>query len=667
MADLINKKLAEWKEKYQTALAVFADERENFRLWQGQFDGDKTIKGGKDATSVYNFTRELVESQIDSSVPQPSVQPRKTSERNRELADIVMTAIRNELDRLPSEAMNDLDERITRIMGGNVYLTEWDNAKKTHSTVGELSNRLVSPMEFIPQETVYDTDKMDYFFLAFEETKDRIKAKYGKDVEDETIDGTVSDRSSAEADDLVTQIVCFYRSKGDVGCISWAGDSSLMDESNYFARKDKVCTRCGKTQAHGEKECICGSTEWEKRDRDYETLTQDIIRSDGTIIPAMSPIRENGDLVMEDYEEPIIDPFTGQEMYERILQEGVVVGEKPVTRTLQRPAMEPTKIPYYIPKDFPIAVRRNMSTYQSFFGASDCGVIREQQIQANKSMTKIDQKIKKTSEFFTKPADLNFKFSNDNDESGVLNIESPQQVSMIQAISLKFDMMSEYSVIENAYYQAKSLLGVTDTFQGKADPTATSGKAKEIQVAQAAGIQKSKRIMKNSAYADLFRNMFWFLLAFADEPRNYTTMDANGQQIEKVFNRYDFLEQDGFGNWYYNDEFVFSVDEAGAMQTDKQFLLEDVRIDFNMGAFGNPTEPETVLMYWKEKEVLGYPNAKRMVKHWQDKVEQMQQMQAQQLAAMGGMGNQPPIFNAQNQPPNGELMNGGMPLALPNM
>jgi hypothetical protein len=653
MADRINQKLSEWKEKYERSLSTYSEERENFRLWQAQFDGDKKIPGGKDATSAYNFTRELIEAQIDSNLPQPAVSPRKASQRNRELADIIVTAIRNELDRLPSEMQNDLDERLSRIMGGTVYLTEWDNTQKTHRTVGELSNRLVSPLEFIPQEAVFDAAKMDYFFLAFEETKERIKAKYGKDVENESIDGVVSDREFQEAEDLVTQIVCFYREKADIACISWAGDTLLMDEDNYFARKDKVCARCFKTQGHGETQCSCGSSQWERRDRAFETLTHDMVRSDGSIIPALSPKREGGELVFEEYEEPLHDPETGAQLFHRVIQNGLVVGEEPVMQTKTRPVMEPTRLPYYRPNDFPIAVRRNMSVYQKFFGESDCKVLREEQIQANKAMTKIDRKIRKTSEFFTKPRDLNFKFSNDNDDMGVLNVDAPAQMGMIKALSLQFDMMAEYSVIERAYYQAKSLLAVSDTFQGKADPTAQSGKAKEIQVAQAAGIQRSKRVMKNAAYADLFRNMFWFLLAFADEPRTYTTMDANGQQVEKVFSRYDFLEQDEWGNWYYNDEFIFSVDEAGAMQTDKRYLLEDVRTDFNMGAFGNPTDPETILMYWKEKEVLSYPNAKRMVKYWQDKLQKAQQRN-EQVSQLPTETMQVP-------------MKGGMRVALPNL
>ena len=33
-------------------------------------------------------------------------------------------------------------------------------------------------------------------------------------------------------------------------------------------------------------------------------------------------------------------------------------------------------------------------------------------------------------------------------------------------------------------------------------------------------------------------------------------------------------------------------------------------------------------MYWKEKEVLNYPNAKRMVQHFENKVAELQAQQA---------------------------------------
>lgn len=635
-------KIDTWREKYQTALSAYESNRENFKLWQKQFDGSKEIPHGnveagitpKPATSVYNFTRELIEAQIDSNIPQPAVQPKKPTERNRELADIITSMLRNELDRLPFEQLNDLDERITRIMSGSAYLVEWDNNQKTDTLIGQIDVKLITPLDIIPQELVYNTGKMDYFFLTFEDTKKRLAARYGKNLSEGSVDPKTGEIGTT--DERATQVIVFYRNSEKIGCFSWAGDTVLVDDTGYFSRKGKMCAKCGKVST--EKICACGSNQFVKQDKDFETLMRDIVLSDGRMIPANSPAQnENGDFVMEDYTdgEQEIDAETGYPVYERIFADGLVIGDKPVERIKQRNVFEPTKIPYYTPRDFPIAVRRNVSAYQQFFGDSDCAAIRDQQIQANKAMTKIDSKIASTSEFFTKPEKLTFKMMNDG--VTVLDIENPADIAMIKAISLQFDAGAEYATIERAYYQAKSLLGVSDTFQGKADPTATSGKAKEIQVAQAAGIQKSKRVMKNAAYAKLFEIMFQFMLAYADEPRTYTSQDENGQQVEKIFNRYDFLEQDEHGNWHYNDEFLFSVDEAGAMQTDKQFLLQDVRTDFGMGAFGAKEAPETMLMYWKEKAVLGYPNAKRMVNHWQAKVDaaneaaEMQQMIAQQM------------------------------------
>lgn len=644
--------LEEYKEKYTRAFAAYEANRTNFETWKKQFDGDLSIPNGKPARTNYNFTRELMEAQIDSNLPQPSVQPRKPTERNRELSENITAMLRNELDRLPFETLNDLDERIARIMGGSAYLTEWDNAQTTHNTVGALDVRLLSPLDVIPQEKIYDIRKMDYLFLTFEDTKTRLKKRYGKDLVQESIDPQTAEQGSD--DERVTQVICFYRAQKAIGCISWAGDTELINDNNYFARKDKICSACGKAQPRGESVCICGSNRWETRPRDYETRTEDVIRSDGSIIPAMSPVRmEDGSFAMEEVEQQATDPQTGLPLFDYIFDAmGQPIGEQPRTTMEQRVVMQPTQIPYYLPKDFPLAVRKNISAYRCFLGGSDCEAIREHQLQANKAMSKIDRKIVATSEFFTKPADLDFKMS--NEQVNVLNVENPGQLAMIKAVALDFDMQAEYMVIDKAYNYARSILGITDSFQGKPDPTAQSGRAKEAQIAQAAGVQLSKRVMKNAAYSELFETMFKFLLAYADEPRTYTTMDDSGQQVERTFNRFDFLEQDEYGNWFYNDAFLFSVDEAGAMKNDKQFLLEDVRTDFGLGAFGNPAEPQTMLMYWKEKEVLGYPNAKRMVKHWQEKTEEMQQMQQQQQAMQQQMMQMQQMPQMQFQ--EGEVM-----------
>lgn len=54
-----------------------------------------------------------------------------------------------------------------------------------------------------------------------------------------------------------------------------------------------------------------------------------------------------------------------------------------------------------------------------------------------------------------------------------------------------------------------------------------------------------------------------------------------------------------------------------------------------MGAFGNPQDPQTLLMFWTELEKLHYPNASDAREFIQQRIQQMQEQQmAQQQAAM---------------------------------
>lgn len=649
-----NDTLLEFKDKYEKALTAYGESREKFTDRWDQYKGTKAIKttdGGaaKDATMVYNFTYELIESQVDSFTPPPKVKPSKPTDNNVRNAGIIEDMCRNEIDRLPLEYLNDEDERVTKVMGGNLFLVEWDNSITTHDTVGAISLRLVNPRQFIPQRGVNTLTYMDHIFLTFEDTKTRIKDRYGKDVEMESVDPQTTD-DTYNKNESVTQVICYYMKNGKLGCYSWAGDTVLIDDDNYEARKDKICAKCGKTKPHGENTCTCGSTEWVKRPLDYETLTEDIIRSDGSVIPAMDWARdEEGGYALEDYQDQEVDAQTGMPMHDYIVQDGMVVGAQPRMITKQRPYKVPTKIPYYTPKKFPICLRKNVSVYGEVLGDSDCDIISDFQTASNKILSKVNKKTVNAGSILAVPAALNYRPS---DEDIVpIQITSPEQISMLKTITLDYNVVQDLNTVQEYYQMAKSCLGISDTYQGKADGTATSGTAKQLQIAQAAGRQKSKRVMKNACYADVYEMMFKYMLAYADEPRSYTSTDQNGKAVEKIFSRYDFLVQDEYGNWYYDDEYLFSVDEAGANYNDRAFILEDVRYDFGMGAFGDKADPSTLLLYWKEKEVLNYPNAKRMVSYWEQKVEEMKQMQIQQQAMQ--MAQQQVM---QNQPQN---MQGG--------
>ncbi|MBC5648264.1 hypothetical protein [Christensenella tenuis] len=614
-------RLREFRQKYETAYAAYGKEREAFFRRRAQYEGDHTICGGKDADVVWNFTMELIESQIDSYIPQPKVTPKRPTEKNKRLAAVIEDMLKNELDRMPFEYLNDEDERTVKTLGGSAYLVEWDNALRTHDTVGGLNVRLLDPTEFVPQEGVCFLPYMDYLFLMFEDTKERLSERYGVDVSNEGVDPQVGEQTLSN--DTCTQIVCYYRNKtGGLGCFSWAGNTVLIDDEDYEARKDKICAECGRTKPIGEEACACGCTKWETRSREYEELKEDIVRSDGTVIPAISPVMENGTYVMEEYEKPMTDPETGLPMFERQFDEmGLPIGDVPKMERKQRAKYAHTKIPYYYPKRFPIAIRKNVSARGQVLGDSDCDAIRDFQTAANKLLTKVNKKLLGAGSYLTKPKDMDITLSDEDVKP--INITSPDQINMLKSITMNFDVEQDLNSVQQYYQMAKSTLGITDTFQGKADPTATSGRAKEAQIAQAAGRQNSKQVMKNAAYAEMYEIMFKFMLAYADEPRAYASKNEEGEPEERVFNRYDFLEQDEAGNWYYEDGFLFSVDENGTAQRNRQFILEDLRTDFGLGAYGNPQDPRSMLRYWRVKEGLNYPNAKQMVKEWQKEIERM--------------------------------------------
>lgn len=643
----MSERVAYYKERYEKARAAYTNELDAFERRQKQYDGDKDLGGGRAVKTVWNITAELIESQIDSNIPKPKVTPIRPSERSIRNARIIEDMIKAQLDRLPSEQLNDEEERAAKVDGGSVALIEWDNNIKTHDTTGDVSLRLVGARQFIPQQAVFELRYMDYLFLTFDETKERIKQRYGKDVAAAGIDPQASD-AEPTADDIVTQVICYYKNKrGGLGCVSWVDDIVLVDDDNYEARKDKICAACGKSKGDGDI-CVCGGGERVKRDKDYEYLTDELQLFGGTdesgntvfrTVPAVSPQKdESGEYLFEDYEEPVFeaDPDTGamlpamdyifDERGLPTLGDDGLPAAVPRTQTKQRPLVGPTRIPYYYPHQFPVSIRKNISKSGCALGLSDCDTIKDLQLNVNRMLTKRDDVIMKSGSVIPVPKEAEWEFK---DEALTLLRVDPQYLNAVRAVAITADISQFTIEVDRDYDKAKSVTGVTDSYQGKPDITAVSGRAKEAQIAQAAGRQRSKQVMKNAAWADKYEMIFKFMLAYSDEPRAFNSVDDHGRQVQRIFNKYDFLEQDESGEWYYDDGYLFSVDESGLDANNKQFMLEDLRTDFGLGAYGNPQDPETILRYWEEKDAIGYPNAARNVDEWRRKVAEARQMQEQ--------------------------------------
>lgn len=613
-------KLQFFKDLFENAKGQQSALRDDFDKWSKQYKGDLTIDGSDEpALTGRNITYELIESQFSSYLPSTAVTPEVYSERNDRNAKSIERLLKNKRNQLPFEKMNDIDERYSPIYGGSIWLVEWDNSIKTHNTVGDVKITCWSPSHFVGQPCIYDIDDMEYCFITFETTKEDLVRKYGVSID--VADDTESE-NGGETDETATVNVCYYKNDEDKICqYIWSGDTELQDIEDYYSRKVYVCKNCGRRKEL----CTCDKPDYELQDDEYEELDHDIVLSDGSVIPAASPVMKDGQVVMEESQQ------------QAILEDGSVAMDEingimiPATIPVQVPKLERTKLPYYTPSKSPIIIRKNTSQEDSLFGQSDCEFIRPQQQAINKIESRILEKLMNAGVYPTAPEDYIGQFDNGLYKN-VIKV-GQGNYKLFGRIDLQVDLTQDISQSERLYQQSKRIMGITDSYQGQADSTAQSGKAKQIQVNQSAGRLDSKRKMKNAAYAEIDEVIFLYYLAYADEPRAMSYVDSMGRLQNAQFNRYDFIERDENGEYYYNTQYLFGTDLTGDVEQSRETIWSENRLNFQNGCYGNPQELETRLIYWQQMEKHHYPDARDMVERIRGIIEAQRQQLKQQLAA----------------------------------
>ena len=253
-------KLKLWQERAARNASEWESERsrmdEREVLYRGEeklralTEKSKKLEENRKPRHVRNIIAENVESMVDSNIPQPKVTPRRKQDEKK--AEIIENMIRNELDRLPMEEINDMLERMVPIQGAGLYLVEWDETQRRHSVAGEVVVTAVHPKQLIPQAGVNTSiEDMDYVILMMPQTKAYIKARYGVDVEDASEEAGVRglDDDSSTAEDMVTQYIAYYRDeRGNIGLFSWVDDTVVEDLEDYQARRRRRCTKCGEPE-----------------------------------------------------------------------------------------------------------------------------------------------------------------------------------------------------------------------------------------------------------------------------------------------------------------------------------------------------------------------------------------------------------------------------------
>lgn len=674
-----------WQERLEKNLSAYAAEQEKMQRREAQYRGDRTLtpltendrKYGyqKETSHVWNITAENIESEIDSSIPMPKVTPMRREDEH--LARMIENMLRNELDRLPTEELNDESERITYKQGGCLYLPEWDTSKRTHTTVGENTLKCVHPMQFVPQNGVQEIDEMEYYFWLIPVTKGYVRRRYGVDVGDmqEEMPEVRSEEEST-AEDVVTLKIAEYRNEdGGVGRFAWVGNLEVENLPDCQARILRRCKKCGQTEADSayidlseptqdgsypedaEKRkprkgvcSFCGANSWEDVVETSRKVRLDELDELGVNPAITQRLRaEHGfGKIFYRPEEQITEPAAMDAMQapmgslgaqEVPMQEIAPAEEAPAPEA--ESYEEEIEIPYYKPDIFPAVLRRNVTAHGKFLGESDCDKIADQQNTINRLEQKTIDRLMKAGSKITLPDSTHLRV--DPQDNGIWYVGNAADASLIAVRDFQADITPNMAMLTQAYEESRRLIGMTDSYQGRTDPTAQSGKAKEFAAAQSAGRLESKRVLKKAAYARIFERMFKNQLAYCEEKRPLRFRDEKGNQEYEEWNSYAFLRMDDAGELYWNDQFLFSCDDASGLATNREAMWQETTAHLQSGAFGDPRSIDTLILYWTKMEEDHFPGAGKikslMEQRREEQIQQqmlMMQMQAAMPQQIGG-------------------------------
>lgn len=562
------KNLAKWRKAYYGTLNALTK------------DGEESTRKGR---SLRKMVYELIESKIDNSIPMPKIRPRYKTDLP--LVSVTENYLKFEVDGIFTKYLNDRSERSTYVDGTSWYKVWWDSLDNTHERSGNVKIDLCRVDQIVPQPGVSDYRQLEYIFERKEISLTRIWDLYHRRI------------IPTEANTNVIEVISCYYLNSDrvVGLFMYAPHSRqvICNEEDWQIRKLRTCTVCGTVNPTGDTCRNCGSKTFK-----YENATEEILEND---------IEE----IYNPYDVGETDDESEKEHYKsRVF---LTAG---------------TKIPFYKITQLPFIPRPAISSLDNIYGTSEVKVTLESQDAINKLLTKALEKTMKSGTILTKPEKL--KIGDSDDTIKVLSVRTTEEAAMVQSRAVVADTSQDLVMAATLYESGKASSGVTESFQGAKDSSATSGKAKQYAAVMTAGRIESLRVMKSAAFAGLYELVLKYLLAFSDEPRKFVRVLPNGSQKEEVWNKYMFLDKDKYGNIYYRDDLRFDSDPASTLSQNRAQMWQETQDKFVQGAFGNPADPRVLELFWNIMDSLQYPLAKVVLagikensQHLAPEVEQM--------------------------------------------
>jgi hypothetical protein len=276
-------------------------------------------------------------------------------------------------------------------------------------------------------------------------------------------------------------------------------------------------------------------------------------------------------------------------------------------------------IPYYVPDSFPIIIRKNTIGDGELYGGSDCERIRPQQQAINKVESRIMQKLIRAGVTPIMPEGTAVTLNN-SVFGQIIKTRPGESISSFGQIDTTPSISQDIEEADRLYDHAKRVLGISDALQGTDATSAESGYARQLKIARSASRLETKKRMKQLAYCRLYELIFRHYLAFADEPQRFAFKDTLGRMHFSEFNRYDFIERDNEGKYYYDDSYLFTVDVNADDQYSSESLWEINLTNLERGTLGDKTDPTTLMRYWQLQDKAHFPYARENVEYFQDMI-----------------------------------------------
>ena len=609
------KLVAKFSELYTFAKAVQdKDERcspENLDKWRRAYEGTlnalttEGTESKRKCRQLRKLVYEIIESKIDNSTPMPKIQARY--KHDLRLIGVTENYLKFEVDRILTKYINDKSERSTYVDGTGWYKVGWDSLDNTYERSGDVRIGFRTVDQIVPQPGVTDYKQLEYIFERQYVSPSRIYDLYGRLI-------TPADKTT----NLVEVISCYYLNENRiVGLFSWVAHSNqvICNEEDWQIRKLRKCTLCKTITPVGDYCGVCGNTTFK-----YENAEEEILEEDLMMLYNPYEVGETD------------DPDKRREMATKVF------------------ATKGTKIPFYKLRQLPFVPRPAISSTNSIYGISEVKIVLEMQDGINKVLSKAIEKTLKSGAVVTKPEKM--KVGDTDETFKMFGVRTAEEAQMVQSRQILADTSGDLTMAAVLYDSGKSSSGVTDSFQGKSDSTATSGKAKQFAAMQSAGRIESLRVMKAAAFAGLYELVLKFLLAFSDETRKFVRVLPDGTEREELWNKYMFLDKDKNGEIFYRDDFHFDSDPASTLSQNRVQMWQETQDKFVQGGFGNPSDPRVLKLFWNTLDSFQYPLAKIVLagiaeseKHLPYEIEQMlmQNPQVLQLVMQllqGGQGGQ---------------------------